>query len=300
MAVQSGQIPTQEAAAISLRRPRLRCCNCGHDMAWQGNADSITCIHCGTVYLIADGIPSFVPESTDRTWQALYQNVLQASNSPSQQIFTNSRQHELIKRAYTQIFGQLSAGKTILDVGCGHGSLTHQLTCEHTVYGIDFVYEMLPLARGNGLIPFHGDAQCLPFCSNQFDVVVCSEIIQNFEDIDLLMTELVRVCRPRGLILVSTLHRHSALRRVAKQIRSLQMLLNNDRQKSIVFNARQRIPKEVECFSARLPIRMQRIFWTHFPFSYLVSREHLGYLGAPLASNFILAFGKDGELSSRE
>jgi SAM-dependent methyltransferase len=90
-------------------------------------------------------------------------------------------------------------GMRILDVGCYDGYLLRELgrRCETEGVGIDISAHALGLARSlaggersrlvlSGAVP-------LPFASDVFDVIVCSEILEHLPDLDGALTEIARV-----------------------------------------------------------------------------------------------------------
>jgi demethylmenaquinone methyltransferase/2-methoxy-6-polyprenyl-1,4-benzoquinol methylase len=102
--------------------------------------------------------------------------------------------------------------KTILDVCAGTGDLSlafldRMKTGRITVS--DFCYEMLELA-GPKLEQHQqvqhelvqADATCLPFCSEEFDVVGAAFGIRNVTDLDSGIKEMVRVTRAGGRIVI--------------------------------------------------------------------------------------------------
>lgn len=72
--------------------------------------------------------------------------------------------------------------RSVLDVGCGAGIVTKELTkIFSVVVGIDLAYT--PLTRikkeSTDITLIQGDAQNLPFMDRTFDVVVCTEVIEH-------------------------------------------------------------------------------------------------------------------------
>ena len=122
----------------------------------------------------------------------------------------------------------LKAGDSVVDVACGTGDLTLAFAREQDrvernaspsgVTGIDFTYEMLPIARrkaeashpgSDPSVDIHrkavfiqGDAMNLPLPESCCDVVSLAFGIRNVADPARAMAEFVRVLRPGGRVIV--------------------------------------------------------------------------------------------------
>lgn len=134
----------------------------------------------------------------------------------------NNRLHslgldQLWRRRAVKLAG-LKAGERVVDVACGTGDLTlkfgralEKLGADRgqtPVLGVDFTYEMLPIAvrkaaaRGSGARFINGDAQGLPLGEGCCDVVSIAFGIRNVQDPAKAMREFVRVLRPGGRVIV--------------------------------------------------------------------------------------------------
>jgi len=130
---------------------------------------------------------------------------------------------------------ELKPDDVVVDVACGTGDLTlafmNELTrigdvaelSEHVI-GIDFTFQMLPLARqkwnqhplqtehkGESFVPdnlqrivrfLNGDAQQLPLPDACCDVVSIAFGIRNVQNVDAALAEFFRVLRPGGRVIV--------------------------------------------------------------------------------------------------
>ncbi len=101
----------------------------------------------------------------------------------------------------------LPADALILDVGCGSGEITRRLAERFTsarVVGVDILDSLLQEAATHCVS--HGDrvrlqqenAFSLSFEDNSFDLIVCRHLTQAVPDTELLLAELIRVCKPGG------------------------------------------------------------------------------------------------------
>ena len=106
---------------------------------------------------------------------------------------------------------QLSGEDTALDVACGTGMVACAFaTIASRVTGIDITPAMLEQARLlaqrcglTNLIWREGDIETLPFPDNEFSVVVSRFAFHHFLNPDVVLTEMARVCRPGGRILIA-------------------------------------------------------------------------------------------------
>ncbi|PMR76907.1 methyltransferase domain-containing protein [Billgrantia endophytica] len=100
----------------------------------------------------------------------------------------------------------------ILDLGCGPGHWSTRLASQYgptsRVIGLDLSYGMLERARaihGSPVTWLCADAGALPLHDGQQDVVFSNLAIQWCLDLDVVLSEIHRVLRPRGRALVNTL-----------------------------------------------------------------------------------------------
>lgn len=113
---------------------------------------------------------------------------------------------------YLQLLG-LKPGMTVLDVGCGPGTLTRKLAKwlgpETRVIGVDrdraFIDYARQMAEQSGLsaqLAYHvGDALDLPLADNSVDAVTSHTVIEHVPHEPFLL-EQQRVCRPGGRVSV--------------------------------------------------------------------------------------------------
>jgi len=96
-------------------------------------------------------------------------------------------------------------GSRVLDVATGTGDLAIELAgrgCE--VVGSDFSAGMLERARAKapGLRWEQGDALALPYADDEFDAATVGFGARNFSDLDRGLSEMARVVRPGGRVVV--------------------------------------------------------------------------------------------------
>lgn len=106
----------------------------------------------------------------------------------------------------------LSSGATVLDVGCGPGTITADLATLVTparVTALEVTEAALDLARAEiarrGLVNVDfrvGDVHALDFPDDTFDVVHAHQVLQHVADPVAALREMRRVTRPGGLVAV--------------------------------------------------------------------------------------------------
>lgn len=104
-------------------------------------------------------------------------------------------------------------GKSILDVGCGTG---RHLTCfrpDNKLFGIDQSDEMLGTARERmGQASFQiASAEEIPFDTNSFDLVYSVRVLQHIRNQEQAIREMVRVCKPNGMLIIVSYNSWSLL-----------------------------------------------------------------------------------------
>lgn len=102
---------------------------------------------------------------------------------------------------------------SILDIGCGVGWLTRQYAREaqDQVIGIDFSEQSIAVARdmamkeGLNNLEFQVmDAEELQFENDQFDCIICSEVLEHLLHPEKALNEMHRVLKHTGQIVVTT------------------------------------------------------------------------------------------------
>lgn len=124
--------------------------------------------------------------------------------------FDEIMNHYDLQRRLEVIFDQLLAGKDLegrrlLDAGCGTGYFSHRaLSAGARVTSVDIGVNLLKEARKKGAPqPVASDVTRLGFADNTFDVVVSSECIEHTPSPETAVSELIRVLRPGGILVVT-------------------------------------------------------------------------------------------------
>ncbi len=92
-----------------------------------------------------------------------------------------------------------------LDVGCGTGLWTKQLSGEVGACGLDFSADALAFCQQRGLhklVRASGDS--LPFKPSSYGIISALGVIEHLDDDRSLLVELARVCEPGGHVLILT------------------------------------------------------------------------------------------------
>jgi SAM-dependent methyltransferase len=105
-----------------------------------------------------------------------------------------------------RLLGPLTGRERVLDAGCGAGALSFALAphVAETV-GVDSDERLLDAARSSAPPNASftaGDATALPFAFGAFDIAGCLRVLHHVRRPELVVSELARVTRPGGLVLV--------------------------------------------------------------------------------------------------
>jgi ubiquinone/menaquinone biosynthesis C-methylase UbiE len=106
----------------------------------------------------------------------------------------------------------LSPGDKILEIGCGIGTVVHELSKKgHDIVGIDISGEAIEYGRKK-----YADislevqaAETLPYEDESFNVVLSFDVFEHIAETDKHITEVRRVLRPGGYYLFQTPNKYS-------------------------------------------------------------------------------------------
>ena len=106
----------------------------------------------------------------------------------------------------------LAPGMSLLDVGCGPGTLTADLArrvapgpvtaVEHTADALDLARAEIAAQGVSGVRFVTADAHALDLADGSFDVVHAHQVLQHLADPVQALKEMRRVCRPGGILAV--------------------------------------------------------------------------------------------------
>lgn len=106
----------------------------------------------------------------------------------------------------TDFVRRLAGFSSALDLGCGDGRLTAELTSGPTIAAD---VSRVALERARGRLPAVDFAELdpgadLPFRDGEFDLVLCADVIEHVQDVQSLLSEARRVLRPGGTLAITT------------------------------------------------------------------------------------------------
>ena len=111
--------------------------------------------------------------------------------------------HSMWPRVY-KWQSSLPDSSLVADIGCGNGK---NMKFERLTYqGCDMCPELLELCQTKGLNVSHGNVLEIPFETESFDAVMCIAVLHHLSTMERRrqgITELLRICRPGGTILIS-------------------------------------------------------------------------------------------------
>ena len=121
-----------------------------------------------------------------------------------------SHSRRTVENSVGYLIAHLTPGSTVLDIGCGPGTITLGLAARVApgrVVGIDREPAPLTAARtgadekGLHNLDFAvGDAYALDFADDRFDIVHAHQVLQHLTDPVAALREMRRVCAPDGVV----------------------------------------------------------------------------------------------------
>lgn len=118
-----------------------------------------------------------------------------------------AERHAVLEAHVARLLAPLRGDERALDVGCGTGALAYAFApLVGEVVGVDSSEEFLAAAREDapeGCTFVSGDAEALPFPYGDFDLVGCLRVLHHVQRPELVVSELARVTRPGGRILLA-------------------------------------------------------------------------------------------------
>lgn len=151
------------------------------------------------------------PETTKQLLIEFPSLIQALSQQKDRERWTNyKRERNHAERLRFAVTAPLCKGE-VLEIGCANGDLSSHIAMHATnVYGVDIDPIAIELARlkcyqyGLTNVQFQlGDGGNVNLPSKQFDTVVLAEVLEHVPDPEKIVKEAVRLCKPKGTILVS-------------------------------------------------------------------------------------------------
>jgi len=133
------------------------------------------------------------------------------------------------RRLHSTIFEFLNINESdlVLEIGCGKGDLTEKLSKKYKkIVALDISSVGVKKARERVDVDYNyeflvADATKLPFDSNQFDVVIISEVLEHVVDQARCIHEIYRVIKPNGYLMLTTPNSGGIHRNIIKLVHKL-------------------------------------------------------------------------------
>jgi ubiquinone/menaquinone biosynthesis C-methylase UbiE len=212
----------------------LCCPRCRAPIDAPGGQTDVSCSGCGALFPFADGFCDFVDagglEEFAQWQREIYEGRVESQHIPYHMSAEVVRRHneycvQVAKEHGPLVPGWLGLdfreaadrleprrGELLLDVGCNTGAM---LAVLHEVYGtrgvgIDFSRAAVASAATcdtGGSALFSADALRLPFRDESFDLAVSFGVLEHVADHALMVSEMARVLKPGGRMLIYTTNR---------------------------------------------------------------------------------------------
>jgi dolichol-phosphate mannosyltransferase len=102
---------------------------------------------------------------------------------------------------YRIIMSFIDRDGQILDIGCGSSRIIQQLP---GAVGLDILLKKLRYLRGRGIRLAKADISSLPFKDDSFSLVICSQVIEHVPLAPEIYSEISRVLRGGGILIIGT------------------------------------------------------------------------------------------------
>jgi len=142
-----------------------------------------------------------------QTW---FDESMQEFDVPAGTLPTGKNKHRYHKRmgkilTNAQKIIASTPSPNLLDVGCSSGALLRVAReCGYNAVGVEPATQAANTARKLGFDVFPGFLQDAQFPDNHFDVITLFEVIEHLQEPSDLLSEILRITKPGGLLLVGT------------------------------------------------------------------------------------------------
>ncbi|MFA5628907.1 MAG: class I SAM-dependent methyltransferase [Dehalococcoidales bacterium] len=157
--------------------------------------------------------------------------ILVGSGTPEDDWLEDSRGYK-VRLSHLELLGLANVcGKKILDAGCGPGTYGIMLATQvNEVTGIEISPAGVEVAnrraaeKGVTFKASQGDLESLPFDDNTFDICFCGWVLHHFPDVNLAVSELMRVLKPGGKIAMAEPNESCAAVKFSRWVEDLPLL----------------------------------------------------------------------------
>ena len=151
-------------------------------------------------YLARLSKPNLSASNYDAFYEAFFaRKDLEAASQDHRRLTRRSE----IRRYFSE---SICTDSRILDVGCGVGEVLAELEDYPFRFGMEYspvTQKMACEFLGNSVKIMQGSLYQLPFESDSMDVCICLEVIEHLEEENTALSELNRVIRPSGRLMIS-------------------------------------------------------------------------------------------------
>lgn len=148
---------------------------------------------------------------SDKEWQKYEQAYhLRSLKYAGGKKLAMSRKHEGIAR-YLDLAAEKigKANFSFLDAGCGHGIYLKYISGKYLqakLFGFDFSETIIDIAKTNAPRAEikSGNLEAAPYKNEQFDLILCTQVIEHLLDDKKGLAELYRLLKPNGYLIIST------------------------------------------------------------------------------------------------
>lgn len=134
---------------------------------------------------------------TDKNIKEFYENLYENNQiiNPAYEIYDKLR----IKK----IESYLEKNKDVLVIGCGNRNDIELITSFENAVVFDLSFNAVHRINRE-LKVITADALSIPFADGSFEEIICSEVLEHIPNVDLAISEMARVLKPNGILIVST------------------------------------------------------------------------------------------------
>jgi len=223
------------------------------------------CVVCDNAYPIDSGIPRFLTaEQNDLSHLQRSEMALRDRGYLAGQGAEIDAWHAPEFDALKVAVGNCG-GLAVLDAGCGVGKFNSIIKHADLHLGVDFSWEGLvrfqkPSQVRTGLI--QGDVTQMPIQDNTFDLALSLQVLSHLPTVDLranLLSELARVVKPDGRMIITVLHYSFRYRR---------RMIPQESEEDESFYHRFEVAELRDLLSTQFTIRKLHGYWIYLPKTY--------------------------------